>query len=388
MGLADAVTVAGAAGRVNPVVFHFNWNDRYNFWSGLVGGMFLALAYFGCDQSQVQRYLTGKSIAQSRLSLLFNGVAKIPMQFFILLIGVVVFAFYTFEKPPILFKSNDLQRIQTSAAEYAPIAQRYDAAFERRKGAARQVVAARRQGDRQAEAQSAAAYRQAQRDLEDARGAAIRLAAKPGPGNDSNNAFLTFVNHYFPAGLASKITGVGFNDTNYVFLSFVIRYLPAGVVGLMLAMIFGAAMVSISSEMNSLATVTIIDLYQRHVRRQASDGHYLAAARVATLFWGAYAVVAAGLAKNLGSLIETVNLVGSLFYGGLLGVFVLAFFFKRVAGNAAFAGVIAGEAAIFAAAIFTNISFLWYNVIGCVVVVSTALVLSPIESNQGARRQS
>jgi Na+/proline symporter len=356
LGLLDAVTVAGAAGRVNPVVFSFHWNDRYNIWSGLLGGMFLALAYFGCDQSQVQRYLTGKSIAQSRISLLFNGVAKIPMQFFILLIGVVVFAFYTFEKPPILFKPADLQRIQASTAEYAPIAQSYDAAFERRKEAARQIVDARRNGHPQAQARSAAAYRQAQWEFEDARGSAIRLA--------------------------KKASGAGFNDMNYVFLTFVMRYLPAGVVGLMLAMIFGAAMTSISAEMNSLATVTVIDLYQRHIRKDASDNHYLKAAKVATLFWGVYAVVAGDLARNLGSLIEAINVVGSLFYGGLLGVFVLAFFFKRVGGSAAFAGVIAGEAAIFAAAVFTSVSFLWYNVIGCLVVVGAALAFSLREGDR------
>ncbi len=353
MGLLDAVTVAGAAGRFNPVVFNFSWSDRYNLWSGLLGGMFVALAYFGCDQSQVQRYLTGKSIAESRISLLFNGVAKIPMQFFILLIGVVVFAFYTFEKPPILFKPADLERVQASSAEYQPIAHSYEAAFEKRKEAAHQVVDARRSGDPRARARSAAAYGQAQREFEQARGEAARLAA--------------------------KASGTAFNDTNYVFLTFVTRFLPAGVVGLMLAMIFGAAMTSISSEMNSLATVTVIDFYQRHFRKNAPDSHYLKAAKVATVFWGAYAVAAAGFGLKLGSLIEAINIVGSLFYGGMLGVFVLAFFFKRVGGTAAFLGVIAGEAAIFVCAGLTPISFLWYNVIGCLVVVATGVAVSSLD---------
>jgi SSS family transporter len=346
----DAVTVAGAAGKLNAVVLNFDWNDRYNIWSGLLGGMFLALAYFGCDQSQVQRYLTGRSVAQSRLSLLFNGVAKVPMQFFILFIGAIVFAFYTFEKPPMLFERNDLEKIQASSPRYEAVASRYDAAFENRREAARAVVQARRNGDNEGRTSSTVRYRQAQREFEAARTDAI--------------------------GLAKQVNGGDYNDTNYIFLTFVTRFLPAGVVGLVMAAIFGAAMSSISSEINSLATVTVIDLYQRHVKKRASDGHYLMAAKMATVFWGAYAVVTAEFGKNLGALIEAVNILGSLFYGGLLGVFVLAFFFRRVGGTAAFLGVVAGEAAIFATAILTDVSFLWYNVIGCLVVIGAAVGLS------------
>jgi SSS family transporter len=357
-GLWDAMAVAGSAGRVNPIVFDFSWNDRYNLWSGLFGGMFLALAYFGCDQSQVQRYLTGRSIAESRLSLLFNGIAKVPMQFFILLIGVVVFAFYTFEKPPVLFRPADLQRIQ-AAPGYTEVAHRYDAAFDARKQAALDLVRARHDGNPAARDSATARYREAQRAFDGARGQAIQMARQASGGE--------------------------FNDTNYVFLSFVLRYLPAGVVGLMLVMIFGAAMTSISSEMNALATVSVIDLYRPHVRKDASDAHYLVVARIATLFWGTYAVVSGVLARNLGSLVEAVNILGSLFYGGLLGVFVLAFVFKRVGGHAAFAGVLAGEAAIFACALLTGISFLWYNVIGCLVVVGTALAVSAVT---GGRRNT
>jgi len=282
---------------------------------------------------------------------------------------VVVFAFYSFEKPPILFKPGDLARIQTSAADYAPIARSYETAFEKRREAARQVVEARQSGASLAAPRDA--YRQAQQEFDEARRSAIRLAQKTGSSDTGagNRSFLAPIVRYLPA-------AGGFSDTNYVFLTFVMRYLPAGVVGLMLVMIFGAAMTSISAEMNSLATVTVIDLYQRHVCKRASDAHYLKAAKVATVFWGLYAVLAASLATNLGSLIEAINVVGSLFYGGLLGVFVLAFFFKRVGGTAAFTGVLAGEAAIFASAAFTGISFLWYNVIGCLVVVATALALS------------
>jgi Na+/proline symporter len=359
VGLLDAATVAGAAGKLRTVVSEFQWNDRYNLWSGVLGGMFLALAYFGCDQSQVQRYLTGRSVTHSRLSLMFNGVAKVPMQFLILFIGAVVFAFYNFEPPPMLFQRGELARIQASKAEYGPVAQRYEAAFEERRRAAQGLIEARRSGDGEARARGVAAYQQAHRQFEAARGEAVALAKRTSGGGD-------------------------YNDTNYVFLSFVLRYLPAGVVGLVMAAIFAAAMSTISSEINSLATVTVVDLYQRFFRKGAAEQHYLSVAKAATVFWGVWAMVTAELGKNLGALIEVVNIVGSLFYGGLLGVFVLAFFFKRVGGTAAFVGVIAGEAAIFATALLTKISFLWYNVVGCGVVIAVAVAVAGMK---GAGRQ-
>jgi Na+/proline symporter len=348
MGLADAFTIAGAAGRLNAVVTSFSWSDRYNIWSGVCGGMFVALAYFGCDQSQVQRYLTGKSIAESRVSLMFNGVAKIPMQLFILSIGAVIFSFYHFEKPPVLFKQTTLDAVRADRA-FPQVEARYDAAFEQRKAAAARLVAATNGAGDEARRSAKADYRRSQDAFQAARGDAMELA--------------------------KKAEGGSYNDTNYIFLTFVTTYLPAGAVGLIIAMILGAAMSSISSEINSLATVSVIDLYCRHWNRSATDRHYVAAAKAATVFWGAYAVVTAGFGKNLGSLIEAVNILGSLFYGGLLGVFVLVFF-KRVDGNGAFYGVIAGELAIFAAARFTSISFLWYNVIGCAVVVAVGLAVS------------
>jgi Na+/proline symporter len=349
----DAMHLAGSAGKLNAVNFHFDWNDRYNVWSGLIGGMFLALSYFGCDQSQVQRYLTGKSIAQSKLSLLFTAVAKIPMQFFILFIGAMVFVFYIFEPPPLVFQRVEYNRIQQPElrARYEPIADRYQDAFTRRKAAALEIVAARHAGDARAESGAIASYRRAQQDLDAARRQGASLVEATGREK-------------------------GFRDTNYIFLSFVTRYLPAGIVGLLIAVILAATMSSSSGEINSLATVSVVDIYKRHFRKQASDHHYLTASRVATAFWGAYAVAFAGLGKHLGSLIEAVNIVGSLFYGSLLGVFVLAFFFKRVSGTGAFVGMLAGEAAIFAAFLFTGISFLWYNVIGCLVVIATGMAVS------------
>ncbi len=347
--LTDALHIAGAAGRLNPVVWNFDLNDRYNVWSGLIGGMFLALAYFGCDQSQVQRYLTGKSIAQSKLGLLFNAVAKIPMQFLILFVGAMVFVFYTFERPPLLFQQIQLEQAR-SAQGYSTVEQRYNEAFERRKTAARSLAEASRAGDEAAIAAKTSEYRAAQADLDAARSEAARLAG----------------------------SGV-LNDTNYIFLTFVTRYLPAGVVGLILAAVFAAAMSTASAEINSLATVTVIDIYKRHFRPDSTDRHYLRVSQTATAFWSLYAVVTAQYGKNLGSLIEAVNMLGSLFYGGLLGVFALAFFFPRVTGRGAFYGVLAGEAAIFAAHLFTGISFLWYNVLGSVVVIITGVLLSKLE---------
>ena len=346
----DAMFLAGAAGRLNAVTTHFDWNDRFNIWSGLIGSTFLFLSYFGCDQSQVQRYLTGRSIAQSRLGLLFNAVAKIPMQFFILFIGAMVFVFYLFVEPPVLFQRAELSRIERVGA-FQPVAEQYNQAFEDRRQAALALVEAHHARDSAAERRRIAEYRAAQKQIDGARADAAKLVESTGGEKD-------------------------FSDTNYIFLSFVTRHLPAGIVGLVIAVIFAAAMSASSGEINSLATVTVVDLYRRYVRREASDHHYLAASRWATLFWGIYAVTFAGWGKRLGSLIVAVNVVGSLFYGSLLGCFVLALAFRRVGGTATFIGMLAGEAAIFSAFLFTGMSYLWYNVIGCVVVVATALAIT------------
>ncbi len=362
VSFSDAIHLAGAAGRINPVTFHFDWNDRYNLFSGLLGGMFLALAYFGCDQSQVQRYLTGASVTQSRLSLLFNAAAKIPMQFCILFTGALVFVFFTFEQPPFLFQKVELKKIQETA-QYAPLQQRYDQAFEKRKQAALSFTEARKSGDGALSEAKAAEYRASQKQLD-----AVR---KDG------------------AALVEQVNGKkGFNDTNYVFLTFVTKYLPPGLVGLVIAVIFGAAMSTSSGEINSLATVTVIDVYKRHFRPEASDQHYLWVSRVATAFWGVYAVFSAELGKNIGSLVEAVNMLGSLFYGGILGVFVLAMFFKKVNGHGAFFGVLIGEAVIFAVHFAEITSFLWYNVIGCITVIIAGVLVSAATGGQDLRGSS
>jgi Na+/proline symporter len=325
----DALAVAGAAGKLNAVVWRFNPNDQYNIWSGVIGGMFLALSYFGCDQSQVQRYLTGRSVAQSRLGLLFNGVAKIPMQFFILFTGAMVFVFYVYTQPPLIFQPQAMRALERQP-QYGQIRAEYERAFDLRRDAARRL--------------DLDGFRAAQRQLDGVRARALAAAG--------------------------EATGQGrINDTNYVFLWFVIHQIPAGLVGLILAAIFAAAMSTISAEINSLATVSMVDIYRRFVRRDAGDRHYLAASRWLTVFWAAYAIVTALYAQNLGSLVEAVNRLGSLFYGTLLGVFVLAFFVPRTDGTAAFRAMVFGEAAVFAAWHFTGVAFLWLNVLGCLCVV-------------------
>ncbi len=336
VGLQEALELAGTAGKLNAVTTNFDWFDRYNLFSGVIGGMFLALAYFGCDQSQVQRYLTGKDIAQSRMSLLFNAVAKIPMQFFILLTGAMVWVFYIFTAPPVTFHSGKLPALTGTVIE-----RQHQAAIEERRSAATELLAKRNEAAR-------ARYLKAHQQVD----AVHKEATK------------------------------GFNDTNYVFLNFVTQHLPVGFVGLVIAVIFGAAMSVSSGEINSLATVTMIDVYKRFLNPSGNEQSYLWFTRLATVFWGCYAVVSAQLARNLGSLVEAVNLLGSLFYGGLLGVFLLAFFFPRVKGTAAFLGVLAGEAVIFYVHYTGAVGFLWYNVIGCAVVVAAGLLLSIFDRSE------
>ncbi len=328
-----ALKIAGAAGRLNAIDTHFDPSSRYNLWSGLIGSTFLMLSYFGTDQSQVQRYLTGKSIGQSRLGLLLNAIAKVPVQFFILFIGAMVFVFFVFERPPLLFHPVEMKRLEQTA-EYPALAKRYEQALDERQAAARRVKDGGPADD----------FRAAQQNVESVRQDAAKLTKE--------------------------------SDTNYIFLSFVTRYLPRGLVGLILGVIFTAAMSASSGEINSLATVTMVDVYQRHFQREATDRHYLLVSRVATVFWGAYAVAFANLAQGFGALIELVNQVGSLFYGSMLGVFVVAFFMRRAGGTAAFWGVLAGQAVVFAVARFTSIAYLWYNLIGCLVVVGVARAIS------------
>jgi len=350
--LGDAVRLAGLTNKWNHIDLSLDLNNPYTLLSGMVGGFFLALSYFGCDQSQVQRYLTGRSLGESRLSLIFNAFVKVPMQFLILAIGVLMFVFYHFEEPPLNFnQSHDQLLKQNAGAEYGNLQAQHGEAFRMRKEAALSLA---RSGD----AQSVQMYREAQTSLD-------------GIGN-RNRELLRSVLGREPS-----------NDVNYIFPSFLIRYAPPGILGILLAVIFAAAMSTFSSEINSLASATIIDFYQRWFRRTASDRHYLWVSRGATVFWGAFATTAACFAGRLGSLIEAVNKVGSYFYGPILGVFLLAFMVPRSNGRGAFWGLILGEAAVFLVAYLTSISWLYYNVVGAAAVLLAGTLLSPKTTQNG-----
>jgi len=364
VSVGQALHVAGTTGRLHALDFSFNLNETYTFWSGIIGGLFLMLAYFGCDQSQVQRYLTAKSIAEGRDSLMMSAYVKIPLQVLILLTGVLVFVFYLFNQPPMLFNARHDAAIRSSAVagEYAGLEREFEQAFAARREAAFALAAAERGGQQAEIARARTAFLD-----RDGRVNEIRSLAE---------------------GLVKRVTGdTTFTSVNYVFPTFVTTRMPIGLVGLMIAAIFAAAMSSIAAELNSLATATVIDFYRRMVRTEASDSHYLLVSKLATGFWGFVACLVAVYSVNLGSLIEVVNRFGSFFYGSLLGVFVLAIGTRRATGRGAFWGLLAGMAAVAVVAFTTPISFLWHNVVGVVVVVVVGMALSDTKRDeQGGTR--
>jgi SSS family solute:Na+ symporter len=357
VSVAGALHIAGSTGRMQALDFRFSLAETYTFWSGLIGGLFLMLSYFGCDQSQVQRYLTAKSPQEGRQSLMMSAYVKIPFQAVILLTGILVFAFYLFARPPMLFNPQyDREvRASTEADRYAVLETRFNEAFEIRHRAALALESARRQGDAARLSSTTAAFQTADAAMAAVRGEAVALVKRVAR-NDQ------------------------YNDINYVFPTFVTTRMPVGIVGLIIAAIFAAAMSSISAELNSLATATVIDFYRRHFRREATDAHYLNVSRAATAFWGLVACGVAVYATSLGSLIEVVNRFGSFFYGSLLGVFVLAIGTHRATANGAFVGLLAGMSAVALVAFgFPQISFLWHNVVGVVVVCAVGLLISLLQ---------
>jgi Na+/proline symporter len=360
----DAVHLAGVTRRWNNIDLSPDLTSSYTLLSGMLGGFFLALSYFGCDQSQVQRYLTGRSISESRLSLIFNAFVKVPMQFLILAIGVLMFVFYHFEKPPLNFNESYRQLLVARApAEYAELEKRHEAAFERRRQAAIELEQARRAGgDCEAEERR---YLAAQETLQNV--------------GESNRLLLSKTLGALPSA-----------EVNYVFPSFLLQYAPAGVLGIMIAVIFAAAMSTFSSEINSLASASVIDFYKRYFVPEAPDRHYLLVSRGATVLWGLFATTAAVFAGRLGSLIEAVNKVGSYFYGPILGVFLLAFFARRSNATGAFWGLLAGEVSVLAVAYYSSISWLYYNVVGAAAVVLAGLLISrtsPAADSQPGMRE-
>ena len=350
----DAAHVAGKMGKLNAITFSFDWKDRYNFWTGLIGGTFLALSYFGTDQSQVQRYLSGSSIAQSRMGLLANGIVKIPMQFSILFLGTMVFVFYQFTAPPLFFNPVEVATVESSpyAAEYKTLETDFRQLHDEKQTHIRSMLVALDNDDDSGLETALVSIDRLRGEESEKRGAALGLIDKARPGADTN-------------------------DTNYIFLSFVIGFLPVGLVGLVLAAILSASMSSTSAELNALASTSVIDIYKRLIKKDASDRHYLIVSKLATVFWGIYAIFFALFANRLGSLIEAVNILGSLFYGSILGIFLVAFYLKKIGGNATFTAAILAELIVIACFIFTEIPYLWFNVIGCLTLIVIASVLQP-----------
>ncbi|UCE43159.1 MAG: sodium:solute symporter [Candidatus Aminicenantes bacterium] len=351
----DAAHVAGKMGKLNVINFAFDWKDRYNIWSGLIGGTFLALSYFGTDQSQVQRYLSGRSVGQIRLGLLANGFVKVPMQFIILFIGAMIFVFFQFVTPPLFFNPVETANVKNSsyAEAYQKLETQYARVHLEKQDHLRDMLdAIETHSDSELDT-SVENIRQSTETEMGIRHEATDLIKKANPNADTE-------------------------DINYIFLGFVINFLPIGLVGLILAAILSASMSSTSAELNALASVTVVDIYKRVFKKNASERHYLIASKLATVFWGIYAINFAMFANRLGSLIEAVNILGSLFYGTILGIFLIAFYFKKIGGHATFIAAIVAELTVLGCYFFTEIPYLWFNVIGCVLLITLAHLINPL----------
>jgi solute:Na+ symporter, SSS family len=355
VGIVGALDIAGSIGHMQTFDFSFDLSNRYTFWSGTIAALFLFLSYFGTDQSQVQRYLTARSVDDARVSLFMSGYWKIPLQVLVLLIGVLMFVFYIFTPPPMLFNPVHDTRVRQSerAPEYVALEQEFNRAIAGRREAATQLAAAERAGDAAAVAFAEVGFKSWNDEVTKIRQSAIALV--------------------------KEISGDRtYNDVNFVFPTWVTTHLPIGIAGLIIAAIFAAAMSTISSELASLSTATVIDFYRRWVRADADDQHLLTVSRAATTFWALFASVVAIYAVELGSLIEVVNRFGSYFYGSILGVFLLAIGWKRANGNGASIGLVAGLAAVWWVNRYTAVEFLWLNVVGTVVVLTVGAIVSEI----------
>jgi SSS family transporter len=349
----SSLKMAGKMGRMNVIDWKFDPSNRYTLWSGLIGGFFLQLSYFGTDQSQVGRYLTGSSVGQSRLGLIMNGLIKIPMQFLILLIGVLVFAFYQFNRPPMFFNQYEVKQIKNSnyATQYNYLDQQYTQAFEQKKIKANELVKAidSKNEDQINHAQDQLKVADIQARI--VRQNAIELMKKNNPKADDN-------------------------DTNYIFLTFVTQYLPKGLIGLLIAIIFLASMGSTASALNSLASTSVVDIYKRIINPGATDRNYLNASRLATVFWGLVCIGMALYASRIGNLLEAVNQLGSYIYGTILGVFIVAFYLKKINGTAVFIAAIITEAIICLLGYFNLIAYLCLYAIGAILVIIIAALIN------------
>lgn len=352
IGFNDALKVAGKMDKLNVIETKFDWKDKYNIWSGLIGGFFLALSYFGTDQSQVGRYLTARSVTESRMGLLMNGLVKVPMQFLILMLGALVFVFYMYFNSPVFFNESQLNQLYRTeqAAHMKELQEQQDGVNETRRQQVKIMADAIRRKDE-------AAVNAAKQQLD-------RVATQAG---EIRTDAIHMMHEEFPA--------ADTNDTNYIFLYFVVNNLPKGMVGLLIAIIFLAAWGSIAAALNSLASTTVIDIYKRQFRPTAPDEHYVTVSRWWTFIWGLFCIVVAQFASKLGSLIEAVNVLGSLFYGVILGIFLVAFYCKRISGNAVFWAAMVSEVLVIIVFILDIVSFLWLNAIGCILVMALAWIL-------------
>lgn len=360
VGFVDAMHVAGKMGKLNVVNFEFDLSDRYNFWSGMTGAVFLFMSYFGTDQSQVQRYLSGRSLAESRLGLMMNGLLKVPMQFIILFIGAMVFVFYQFNQPPVFFNDTVAQEVRVSekGEEFTELERQYESVFQEKKEAVNNLVTTVEGGDDSAINLAATKLNDLQKSSDELRNQAKVVIQEALPEAETN-------------------------DKDYIFMNFVMNNLPIGVVGLLFAVIFSAAMSSTSSELNALGSTSVIDFYKRKIKQNGSDKHYLHSSKLFTLAWGILAIIFASYLSLFENLIQAVNLIGSLFYPIVLGIFVVAFFFKYIKANAVFIAALISQAAIILlhylnvndlAGVLT-MGFLWYNAFGCVLVVLIGFII-------------
>ncbi|MBX5439298.1 MAG: sodium:solute symporter [Thermoflavifilum sp.] len=362
VGFGDALRLAGKLGKLNAVVVRTDWQrpdfwqDKYNLLSGLIGGFFLALSYFGTDQSQVGRYLTARSVKESRLGLLMNGIVKVPMQFGILLIGALVLAFYQFYQPPLFFNPTVVREIQSSAyqQQFTILQQQYHTLFVQKEKAAWGLI---HQWHQSRDAADAQPFIQLHQQAEEMRQQAMHLIHEALPHADHN-------------------------DTNYIFLYFILDELPSGVIGLLIAVIFLAAWGSIAAALNALASATVVDVYRRALFTKGTEQHYVRMSKWFTLFWGIFCILVAQFANRLGSLIEAVNVLGSLFYGTILGIFLCAFYVKPVRGTAVFWSAIVAELVVLGLYQANKVSFLWLNVIGCLLVIGCAILANALFSKK------
>lgn len=365
ISFSDALSVAGKTGKLDVINFEFDLSNRYNFWSGMLGGVFLFLSYFGTDQSQVQRYLSGKSLAESRLGLLFNGIFKVPMQFLVLFVGILVFVFFQFQQPPIHFNQANLERLEGTPYQDSLnlIQNEYDLLFEERTLETQEMLMGIRQENPttiETSKEQLAVLMEREGQL---RGQVDDLILRQAPEAQVE-------------------------DRDYVFITFVMNYLPHGLIGLLLAVIFSAAMSSTSSELSALATTTVVDIYRRSIITDQSDRHYLNASKGFTLLWGALALFFATTASLFENLIQAVNIIGSLFYGPILGIFAVAFVMKSIGGRAVFIAAGLGEAVVITLFLMDNkeiinLEFLWLNPIGCLAVMLFAWLLQPLVGKKG-----